>query len=164
MHVPALLPPRPRGGLRAPRPVPPGRKDGRLQRRSKKPPMPPGQADARLDGHPAQTGVARMDHPHRPDLRPGALAVLRLTTRAPYGVPIYPRRRPDRGGHSALRRIHMTLGEQTRETEGGRSETAGTDAGPGQAVMSAWQALAPLMDLVTPMALRVATTLRLADF
>ena len=58
----------------------------------------------------------------------------------------------------------MTLGEQTRETEGGRSETAGTDAGPGQAVMSAWQALAPLMDLVTPMALRVAATLRLADF
>jgi 2,7-dihydroxy-5-methyl-1-naphthoate 7-O-methyltransferase len=27
----------------------------------------------------------------------------------------------------------------------------------------AWQALAPLMDLVTPMALRVAATLRLAD-
>jgi hypothetical protein len=30
--------------------------------------------------------------------------------------------------------------------------------------MAAWQALAPLMDLVTPMALRVAATLRLADF
>jgi 2,7-dihydroxy-5-methyl-1-naphthoate 7-O-methyltransferase len=30
--------------------------------------------------------------------------------------------------------------------------------------MTAWQALAPLMDLVTPMALRVAATLRLADF
>src|SRR5580692_10484491 len=65
----------------------------------------------------------------------------------------------------------MTLGEQTREADGGRSETAatdagpdaGTDTGPGQAVMSAWQALAPLMDLVTPMALRVAATLRLAD-
>ena len=30
--------------------------------------------------------------------------------------------------------------------------------------MAAWQVLAPLMDLVTPMALRVAATLRLADF
>ena len=62
----------------------------------------------------------------------------------------------------------MTLGEQTREADSGRSETAGTDPGtdvaPGQAVMSAWQTLAPLMDLVTPMALRVAATLRLADF
>ncbi|HEX4829738.1 MAG TPA: methyltransferase [Trebonia sp.] len=35
---------------------------------------------------------------------------------------------------------------------------------PGQAVRTAWAALAPLMDLVTPMALRVAATLRLADF
>jgi hypothetical protein len=58
----------------------------------------------------------------------------------------------------------MTLGDQTQEADSGRSETAGTDAGPGQAVMSAWQTLAPLMDLVTPMALRVAATLRLADF
>ena len=62
----------------------------------------------------------------------------------------------------------MTLGDQMREADSGRSETAGTDAGtdvaPGQAVMSAWQTLAPLMDLVTPMALRVAATLRLADF
>jgi len=31
-------------------------------------------------------------------------------------------------------------------------------------VLAAWRALAPLMDLVTPMALRVAATLRLADF
>jgi 2,7-dihydroxy-5-methyl-1-naphthoate 7-O-methyltransferase len=31
-------------------------------------------------------------------------------------------------------------------------------------IMDAWQALAPLMDLVTPMALRVAVTLRLADY
>jgi O-methyltransferase len=30
-------------------------------------------------------------------------------------------------------------------------------------VLAAWQALAPLMDMVTPMALRVAATLRLAD-
>jgi hypothetical protein len=30
-------------------------------------------------------------------------------------------------------------------------------------VAAAWRALAPLMDLVTPMALRVAATLRLAD-
>jgi hypothetical protein len=42
-------------------------------------------------------------------------------------------------------------------------DEAGT-AGTGQAVVAAWQALAPLMDLVTPMALRVAATLRLADF
>jgi 2,7-dihydroxy-5-methyl-1-naphthoate 7-O-methyltransferase len=46
----------------------------------------------------------------------------------------------------------------------GRTGTAGTDSGTGQAVMSAWQVLGPLMDLVTPMALRVAATLRLADF
>jgi 2,7-dihydroxy-5-methyl-1-naphthoate 7-O-methyltransferase len=31
-------------------------------------------------------------------------------------------------------------------------------------VITAWQTLAPLMDLVTPMAIRVAATLRLADF
>jgi hypothetical protein len=44
-------------------------------------------------------------------------------------------------------------------------DEAGTEtAGTGQAVIAAWQALAPLMDLVTPMALRVAATLRLADF
>jgi len=41
--------------------------------------------------------------------------------------------------------------------------TAGADAGTGQAVMAAWQTLGPLMDLVTPMALRAAATLRLAD-
>jgi 2,7-dihydroxy-5-methyl-1-naphthoate 7-O-methyltransferase len=39
-----------------------------------------------------------------------------------------------------------------------------TDAGTGEDVLAAWRALAPLMDLVTPMALRVAVTLRLADF
>src|SRR6266540_14491 len=58
----------------------------------------------------------------------------------------------------------MTSDDQTRAGDGGRSGTAGTDAGTGQAVMAAWQALGPLMDLVTPMALRVAATLRLADF
>ena len=58
----------------------------------------------------------------------------------------------------------MTLGDQTPAASSGRSETAGTDAGTGQAVMAAWQALGPLIDLVTPMALRVAATLRLADF
>jgi 2,7-dihydroxy-5-methyl-1-naphthoate 7-O-methyltransferase len=41
---------------------------------------------------------------------------------------------------------------------------AGADSGTGQPVVSAWQVLGPLMDLVTPMALRVAATLRLADF
>ena len=62
----------------------------------------------------------------------------------------------------------MISGDQTQAAGGERSgaagSDAGTDAGTGQAVMSAWQALAPLMDLVTPMALRVAATLRLADF
>ena len=58
----------------------------------------------------------------------------------------------------------MTAGDQTRAGDGGRSGTAGTDAGTSQAVMAAWQALGPLMDLATPMALRVAATLRLADF
>jgi 2,7-dihydroxy-5-methyl-1-naphthoate 7-O-methyltransferase len=58
----------------------------------------------------------------------------------------------------------MTSGDQTPADGGDRSGRAGTDAGTGQAVMAAWQALAPLMDLVTPMALRVAATLRLADF
>jgi hypothetical protein len=41
-------------------------------------------------------------------------------------------------------------------------DEAGT-AGTGQAVVAAWQALAPLMDLVTPTALRVAATLTPAD-
>jgi hypothetical protein len=58
----------------------------------------------------------------------------------------------------------MTSGDQTPAVGSGRPGTAGTDAGPSQAVMAAWQALGPLMDLVTPMALRVAATLRLADF
>jgi hypothetical protein len=58
----------------------------------------------------------------------------------------------------------MTSGDQTPAGGSGQSGTAGTDAGRGQAVMAAWRALAPLMDLVTPMALRVAATLRLADF
>jgi 2,7-dihydroxy-5-methyl-1-naphthoate 7-O-methyltransferase len=39
--------------------------------------------------------------------------------------------------------------------------SADEEAGP--PVVSAWRVLAPLMDLVTPMALRVAATLRLAD-
>ncbi len=58
----------------------------------------------------------------------------------------------------------MISGDQTPADDGGRPGTAGTHTGTGQAVLSAWQALAPLMDLVTPMALRVAATLRLADF
>jgi hypothetical protein len=58
----------------------------------------------------------------------------------------------------------MTPGEQAAAGDGGRPGTAGADVGAGQAVMAAWQALWPLMDLVTPMALRVAATLRLADF
>jgi 2,7-dihydroxy-5-methyl-1-naphthoate 7-O-methyltransferase len=58
----------------------------------------------------------------------------------------------------------MTPGDQTPARAGDQSTRAGTDAGTGQALMGAWQALGPLMDLVTPMALRVAATLRLADF
>lgn len=61
----------------------------------------------------------------------------------------------------------MTSGEhQTAAAGGDRPGTAGTagaDLGPDQ-VVAAWQALSPLMDLMTPMALRVAATLRLADF
>jgi len=58
----------------------------------------------------------------------------------------------------------MTSGDQTPAAGSGRPGTAGTDAGTSQAVMAAWQALGPLIDLMTPMALRVAATLRLADF
>jgi hypothetical protein len=58
----------------------------------------------------------------------------------------------------------MTLDDQTPAVGSDRPGTAGTDATTGQAAMAAWQALGPLMDLVTPMALRVAATLRLADF
>lgn len=58
----------------------------------------------------------------------------------------------------------MTSGDQAPAAGRGRSGTASTDAGTGQAVLAAWKALGPLMDLVTPMALRVAVTLRLADF
>jgi 2,7-dihydroxy-5-methyl-1-naphthoate 7-O-methyltransferase len=45
-----------------------------------------------------------------------------------------------------------------------RGEKSLDDPPTGPAVMAAWQTLGPLMDLVTPMALRVAATLRLADF
>jgi hypothetical protein len=58
----------------------------------------------------------------------------------------------------------MNSGDQTPAADGGRPGTAGTAAGTDQAVTAAWKALGPLMDLVTPMALRVAATLRLADF
>ena len=56
----------------------------------------------------------------------------------------------------------MTSGDQT-PAGADQSGRAGPGAGTGQAVMGAWQTLGPLMDLVTPMALRVAATLRLAD-
>jgi hypothetical protein len=70
----------------------------------------------------------------------------------------------------------MTSGDETPAAGAGRPEAVGADAGTGQrvasgldagtgqTVASAWQVLGPLMDLVTPMALRVAATLRLADF
>ena len=43
------------------------------------PPLPPGKTDVWLDGHPAETGMARMGHPDRPHLYTGTLAVHRLT-------------------------------------------------------------------------------------
>jgi len=58
----------------------------------------------------------------------------------------------------------MTSGHQTPTAGSSQPGTAGTDVETGRAVMAAWQTLGPLMDLVTPMALRVAATLRLADF
>lgn len=58
----------------------------------------------------------------------------------------------------------MTSARQTPAAGSDRPGTAGTDEETGQAVMAAWHALAPLTDLVTPMAVRVAATLRLADF
>jgi hypothetical protein len=58
----------------------------------------------------------------------------------------------------------MTSGDEPPAAGSGRPAAAGTDAGTSQAVTAAWQLLGPLMDLVTPMALRVAATLRLADF
>ncbi len=47
-------------------------------------------------------------------------------------------------------------------TSGPAEPAAGAEAA-GQDIGALWQTLAPLMDLVTPMALRVAVTLRLAD-
>jgi 2,7-dihydroxy-5-methyl-1-naphthoate 7-O-methyltransferase len=55
----------------------------------------------------------------------------------------------------------MTSSHQTPER--GHPGTAGVEAEPGPPVRGAWQVLGPLMDLVTPMALRVAATLRIAD-
>ena len=57
----------------------------------------------------------------------------------------------------------MTSGDETPSAGSGLPPTAGAAAGTGQPVASAWQILGPLMDLVTPMALRVAATWRLAD-
>jgi hypothetical protein len=51
----------------------------------------------------------------------------------------------------------MTSDDRTPAADSGRKE-ADQDIG------AVWRKLAPLMDLVTPMALRVAATLRLADF
>lgn len=56
----------------------------------------------------------------------------------------------------------MTSEYPGRADDDDQAETAG--AGSGDAVTAAWGALGPLMDLATPMALRVAATLRLADF
>ena len=53
----------------------------------------------------------------------------------------------------------MTSDDQTPAADGDQSVMD-----QGEAVITAWRTLAPLMDLVTPMALRVAVTLHLADF
>src|SRR5579875_1260409 len=45
-----------------------------------------------------------------------------------------------------------------------KDQAPAADGGTAQAVAAAWRMLGPLTDLVTPMALRVAATLRLADF
>jgi 2,7-dihydroxy-5-methyl-1-naphthoate 7-O-methyltransferase len=59
----------------------------------------------------------------------------------------------------------MSSDDQGPGDESGRPQGAGAgaDAGTDGAVMSAWRVLGPLLDLATPMALRVAATLRLAD-
>jgi hypothetical protein len=57
----------------------------------------------------------------------------------------------------------MLMTTSDKAAAGGQPGTAAADEGTGDAVMAAWNALWPLMDLVTPMALRVAATLRLAD-
>ncbi|WP_198541281.1 methyltransferase [Parafrankia soli] len=57
----------------------------------------------------------------------------------------------------------MTSENQMPATGEDRPDQADPDPDPDQAI-AAWKVLAPLMDLVTPMALRVAATLRLADF
>jgi 2,7-dihydroxy-5-methyl-1-naphthoate 7-O-methyltransferase len=54
----------------------------------------------------------------------------------------------------------MTGSDQPRPDEAATAAAAASE----QTVMAAWQTLAPLMDLITPMALRVAATLRLADY
>ena len=75
MHLPHLLPARPRQRLRARRPLPPGRPHLRVQRRGPQPPLPPRQAVTRLDPHPAPPRLAPVDHPGRLDLHPGTLQV-----------------------------------------------------------------------------------------
>jgi hypothetical protein len=54
----------------------------------------------------------------------------------------------------------MTSSDESRPEADTESEQAESE----QAMTGAWATLAPLMDLVTPMALRVVATLRLADF
>ena len=80
--------------LRARRPLRPGRKDVRLQRRSTQPRLPPGQAVTRLESHPAQTRLAPMANPQRPDLHPRTQAIPHLTRRRPAAEAAAPRPGP----------------------------------------------------------------------
>ena len=54
----------------------------------------------------------------------------------------------------------MTDSDQPPGSDSGEQHASAEE----HAVISGWRTLAPLMDLVTPMALRVAATLRLADY
>ena len=123
VHLPALLPARPRIRLRTRHPLRQGRKDRRLQRRRPQPPMPPGQTNARLEGHPAETRMARMDDPDGTDLRPGTLAVHRITTRAETTMEDS---RADRGQdpRSSLRRRSRAESESPRRLSSARASQA----------------------------------------
>ena len=65
--------------------------------------------------------------------------------------------RPDGGGQPDAAAPESE--SESAESESAESESAESE----QAVSTAWRAIAPLMDLVTPMAMRVAATLGLAD-
>src|ERR1700678_4561516 len=61
-------------------------------------------------------------------------------------------------------RIRGKNGQMTSDAQTPAADSDQSVTDQGEAVITAWRTLAPLMDLITPMALRVAATLRLADF